>query len=313
MYYGHQALRRNAFTSPANLTAFTLIEVLVVVAVLALLIAILVPSLARARATARMTQCRSQVREVVMAVHEYTAEWKDVFPRAASPVDVHWTRLIARIFGEKANYTNINQLNVERFEPFHCPERTLRLPHAFVDYVVNALEAVPNAPGGPAWGEARYGKLSEFKSPAAVVYLMDAEHEANNVAGVFVSLTQARVNWKSGVWKKDFNQYPAVDAMDVCAGEHLPQGYGSSEFNTSDKPGRRRAARNMHLNRWSNAGFLDGHADGLPLERRPGPSNGYHDGRSGNYAAWLRRFGVREEHIDTMVKVLHESTEEPLP
>jgi len=263
--YSHQSLHPSARTCLQNPSAFTLIEVLVVVVILALLVAILVPSLARARSSARATQCRSQVREVVVAVHEYTAEWKDVFPRAASPVEVHWTRLIARIFGEKANYTNINQLNVERFEPFHCPERTLRLPHAFVDYVVNALQAVPNAPGGPAWGESRYGKLSDFKHPGRVVYLIDAEHEEFNTAGVFVSLEEARTNWKSGAWKTDFQKYPAVDAMDVRVGEHLPQGYGGSEFNTSDEPGRRRVARAMHLNRLSNAGFLDGHADGLPL------------------------------------------------
>ncbi len=300
---------------PDRRDGFTLVEVLVVVAILALLVAILVPSLSRARSGARATQCRSQIREAVIAISEYTAEWKDVFPRGASPVEVHWTRLIARVFGEKANYTNINQLNVERFEPFHCPERTLQLPHAFVDYVVNALLAVPNASGGPAWTEAKYGRMSEFKRPGSVIYLLDAERESRNTAGRFLSLQTARLNWKEGKWRlyqEDPEEYRAVDGMDVYLGEHLPQGYGGPEFNTSDAPGRRRVARNMHMARWTNAGFLDGHAEGLQLEHREGPFNGYNDSPNGNYAAWLRRFGVKEEHIETMAKVLDAfTTEQP--
>jgi prepilin-type N-terminal cleavage/methylation domain-containing protein/prepilin-type processing-associated H-X9-DG protein len=271
-------------------SAFTLIEVLVVVAIIALLVAILMPSLARARAQARNTQCLSNTRQFLTAIQAYTTEWKDVFPRGASPLEVHWTRIVARSFGDKTNYKNINELDVEHRESFHCPVRVNSLPHPFVDYVVNALDPEGPLVSGPlppgkqmGWNEVNYSRMSEYKRPAEFVYLLDAELEEKNTAGITITLKEARENWKSGAWKTNPDAN-GVDAMDIWKGEQLPQ--AKAPNNISEAPGPRRAARKMHLQRFTNAAFLDGHSKGIQLERRANDVE--------NYAVWLRHFGIKD-------------------
>ncbi len=269
-------------SSPSRLVrGFTLIELLVVVAIIALLLAIMMPSLARARAQARNTQCLSNLHQFSVATEEYAVAWKGVFPRGASPWEVHWTRLVARTFGDKTFYHNINELQVDKWASFQCPERVKMLPFPFVDYVVNAL-----APDGPdpdeGWLEQKYTKLASIKRPAEWVYILDAAREDKNVGGGSdVTLQEGRENWKSGAWQTGAN---GIDAMDVWIADQLPQGMGTT--NVSDEPGPRRVARKMHLNRFTNGGFLDGHSMKLPLENRASDAE--------NYCVWLRRFGVRK-------------------
>ncbi len=57
-----------------RISAFSLIELLVVVAIVALLLAILLPSLAKAREQARLVTCQSQLHQIGTAVMTYAAE-----------------------------------------------------------------------------------------------------------------------------------------------------------------------------------------------------------------------------------------------
>jgi len=77
--------------------------------------------------------------------------------------------------------------------------------------------------------------------------------------------------------------------MDVWRGAHLPE--GKKLINIDDRPGPRRVAREMHLNRFTNAAFFDGHAEGIQLANRKLP-DGSPD-HVANYAYWLRLFGVK--------------------
>ncbi len=53
------------------ISAFTLVELLVVIGIIAVLIGVLVPVLARARAIARQAACASNLRQIGIAIHAY--------------------------------------------------------------------------------------------------------------------------------------------------------------------------------------------------------------------------------------------------
>jgi prepilin-type N-terminal cleavage/methylation domain-containing protein len=69
--------------SRSRLSAFTLIEVLVVVAIIALLVAILIPSLAQAREQARTVKCTAQLNNMPKSMLTYAADHKGLGPLIA--------------------------------------------------------------------------------------------------------------------------------------------------------------------------------------------------------------------------------------
>jgi prepilin-type N-terminal cleavage/methylation domain-containing protein len=73
-----------AGSASRSVSAFTLIEVLVVVAIIALLISILVPSLRRAREQAKATLCLSNLKQQGTGFSTYQADHKGHLPRVAS-------------------------------------------------------------------------------------------------------------------------------------------------------------------------------------------------------------------------------------
>lgn len=287
------------------LCGFTLIEVLVVVAIIALLVAILLPSLSRARAQARSVACLNNLRQIGMAVQQYAVQNADIVPRACNDFEpTNWAVVAARSIGAikriPAGFT-VNQLRVAEIEVLHCPERMLSMDYPFLDYVVSSMDTDGPRSGGETgtpnptgeWYQVYHFQASTasrcrtntYRSPGEVVYLLDAEREDRNTASVgAISLAEAHQNYRSSQTTEWW-----MGVMDVWRGLHVPQ--GKNNVNISDAPGPRRAARNMHLGRFTNAVFMDGHAAGVPLAQRT-LATGQPD-HVAQYAYWLRLFGVK--------------------
>lgn len=67
--------RRTAMDRRHKVTAFTLVELLVVIGIITVLIGILLPSVTRARLAAKKTQTLSNLRQIGIAVIDYEQEW----------------------------------------------------------------------------------------------------------------------------------------------------------------------------------------------------------------------------------------------
>lgn len=281
-------------------SGFTLIEVLVVVAIIALLVAILLPSLSRARAQARNTACLANLHTFGVNLMGYSVTHGDKFPGETGAEEPGWTWIVARENGIKRladadgdgipeGYTMLNWGSLGFFQ---CPERSAANGVPFLDYVHNVLD-----PDGPDvagnWIENKQVDLNTYRRPADVAFILDAEKEDNNIGNPTgpsgPALKGARLNTEEGInailhGGSATGHAGGIDIFDIRTGSHVPQGKGN--VNVDDTPGFRRAARKMHLNRFTNTMFLDGHASGLQLFNR--------DSRQQEYADWLRLFGVRD-------------------
>jgi prepilin-type N-terminal cleavage/methylation domain-containing protein len=265
------------------LKAFTLIEVLVVVAIIALLVAILLPSLARARAQARSTSCLSNLHQFGIAVQGYAVESKGVIPRGANRREINWPQIVAKTFGDKSYYPTVNHMKFDRMPIFHCPERVNSQDMPWLDYSVNALS--PDGHNGTEWPEVKYSNISSVKRPTDVVYLGDLEKEAINDEGPdSIRLSRQQAHKVAYLNPAAWDDAPGVDGFDVWRGRHVPE---NQDNLPNQSTGARRSAREMHMNRFTNFGFFDGH--GAPLQRAP--SNW---AEVEKYELWLRRYGIKD-------------------
>lgn len=282
MFQSKPVVRRNK----TRQRAFTLIEVLVVVAIIALLVAILIPSLAKARANARSAVCTSNLHQFGIAITAYQTEHDGYIPRGGTHDDpAHWILLVARMVGDKRNYTHVNQVPVENHPVFTCPERTTTYPGAFIDYVINAMESDGS---GEAMEPTRD---SEWKRPGSILLLGDAAREcpeANDtgypalnscpsdpVGACNGQLKRNRLHHPSAMQLEDPDDYDedlhaSLDQFDIPKPKFIQ---------TSDS---RRAGTITHMNKYCNWLHADGHAEVVQ----------WHDGKR-THEQWLRMYGIK--------------------
>lgn len=262
--------------------AFTLIEVLVVVAIIALLLSILLPSLRQARATARGTICASNLHQFGIALAAYETEHRGYQPRAGTYNSMQWIMLIVRQVGDKRRYTHVNQVPVERYPVFQCPERTSTLPNPYMDYVLNGFD--PNGSFAKGWPEIQKPtRASDWKRPAEVLMVGDAAFECkadlspcphDPIGADNGVLRQNRENHPramtlTDVRSFDANLHASLDRMDL---------FNPTQVQSS--PGRR-AGTITHLRSFANWLHGDGHTGAVK----------WLNGKR-TQMEWLRMYGV---------------------
>lgn len=279
----HQQLR-----APARRAAFTLTEVLVVAAIIALLVAILVPASARARAQGRSTHCLSNLHSLQTASQMYTSQHRGYLPPPATGRQPAWGTLYARQMGVRS----INGVTpVDKIGAFHCAEREMDQATPFLDYVANSMDSAgPDSYGN--WTRASAMRVDRVRRPARTIYLADAERErlTVHIAGHPGGATVADARM---AWLADKTSQAALDTMTVWTGSHLPE--GKDCVNDLDIPGVRRVGRKLHLGRFTNSGFMDGHAASFPPANWPNAAD--------NYGVWLSAFGVRDAAVAKLLPI----------
>ncbi|MGB9625382.1 MAG: type II secretion system protein [Phycisphaerae bacterium] len=260
---------------------FTLIELLVVVAIIALLVAILLPSLAKARSGARSAVCASNEKQFGIAVMAYSVEYSGWIPRGDSNIHPGWITLVPRQFGDRRSYKHINEVPVERFPVFSCPERTLTLPRPFIDYVINTFKSdIQLASVNPRhlYSISNYrdieqngpSMLSKWKSPARVILIGDAALERGRAEdganvppppepGALLTAREQHELVMQGA--RSPSDGGGLDLLDVYMPEQMQcnmiQGFRNQYFS------KRRAGTKIHMKRYCNWLWADGHVERL--------------------------------------------------
>ena len=273
---------------PPLRSAFTLIELLVVVAIIALLISILLPSLNKARAQARSTVCATNLKQAGIAELTYATEYNGYIPRGGSTDSPSWIKLLPRQFGDKRVYTYVNEVPVEKFPVFSCPERILTLPRPFCDYVINTIRADLKANRKDHYWDLGHqlieqklpSPLSQWKVPARVLLIGDAaletgtDRDGANMSGTLRSAREEHEKVMAGLLTPD--AHGGLDLLDVYKPDYM-----------QCSPNRR-AGTVIHLKRYCNWLWGDGHVE--PLIHKV-------DSRSRalrSEAEWLRLYGVQD-------------------
>lgn len=188
------------------------------------------------------------------------------------------------MFGDKRrqNGSYVTEL-VETYEVFHCPERSLTHESRYLDYVMNGLDhrgpMTRNCsadPGNGMWLEIEgVFKVDNWKTPSAVIYIMDAATEKETD-----DFTVARL-------------LHIPTTLDVWHAGQLPA-YPEDQIGQRSRP---RAALKMHLNRGSNAVFADGHVASVRPPARPAVRD------PGNWIGqwYMKKFGVVDASTENPV------------
>ena len=215
--------------------AFTLVELLVSIGIIALLLAILVPALSRARMASRRTQCLSNIRGLCIAQTMYAAELKNQLVNAGDGSFDQQGSWIGRL-APYSGGTLARRCPDDQSPFFDSPDLTSGSPVLrTTSYGINNYVSPTHAPAG--LDPIRL--ISQVRRSSTVIQFVELSEEGSYAVGDHV---HAQLFY-SGV---------------------LP-GLTLTKINAQMPAGRHGGVRKQ----WSgllNYGFLDGHAETLPLD-----------------------------------------------
>jgi prepilin-type processing-associated H-X9-DG protein/prepilin-type N-terminal cleavage/methylation domain-containing protein len=122
-----------------KLSAFSLIELLVVVAIIGIIAGLLLPALGRAKQSARQVQCLNRMRQIGFAIRLYAEDNGDLFPRSQHSAFTHgqlpWGRAIAsQLSHHPLAWTNLLKTL------YRCPEDRRDTPWSYGQNVYFELD-----------------------------------------------------------------------------------------------------------------------------------------------------------------------------
>lgn len=130
-----------------HISAFTMVEVLIVLAVLSMLSALILPVFFTVRGRARQSVCASNLQQIGQSVSMYISDYDSYYPRAVDPSDIMnpaWT-VIPEFSSAISNIPQIQtvlQPYTKSKDVFCCPADT---GFAVVDFSLVELAAFPSS------------------------------------------------------------------------------------------------------------------------------------------------------------------------
>jgi len=260
-----------------NSSAFTLIELLVVIAIIALLVGILLPSLNKARSAARLGVSLSNVRQINVANQGYRNDFKDTIPSPFYTSTSGQTGICIWAYGGKYASARWAPLTYADVPPGARQLNSYVYPNNVLDRVVNAAarETI---------------QLAAFKSPGDRATYYDPAATGNSVNGdprrtgyddIGTSYPMNIYFWRTAFAPGAGNSLAANQEAFRWGVRKLNSGTTDSSklvlfadqtsyavISDDDPIPNKRLGEFGDVNR-SVMGFLDGHADYIPLERRP--------------------------------------------
>lgn len=213
---------------------FTLVELLVVIGIIGALVAILLPSLSKARQAAARTQCLSNIRQLAVAQAAYAAANRNLVIHAGNGTEQgSWIGSLEQV----VKGALVRKCPADA-SPFFAQPLSTSTPSRFrlTSYGINNYVSPTHAP----FGAKRVRKITQARAASQVVQFVELA-ESGTYAGA------------DHIHVQDFYNPSFPQLTPALIGQQMPLG--------------RHGGRPRSMNAVLNFGFLDGHAESLPISQ----------------------------------------------
>lgn len=226
-----------------RLSAFTLIEMLVVIGIVTMLVSILLPSLSSAREQARGVVCRSNIRQILLANEYYRQEYRGVYCLGASDFLAN----LHRWHGGRDHPSQPFDSTRGPLVPYLGPEGLIRHCPRFPAKQI-AIET-----GGFERGNGGYGYNNDFVGVQVTEYPSGAYVVSNDRAGALASRIQ-----------RPPETIMFTDAAFAADGL-IEYSFAESRFHPQYAGSRAVPSIHFRHRQLANVGWCDGHIDARPM------------------------------------------------
>jgi prepilin-type processing-associated H-X9-DG protein len=255
-----------------DVTAFTLVELLVVIGIIATLIAILMPALQKARQAAQTTVCLSNLRQITAAAIAYTNDNNGyILPIDWGAVQYCWAGML--VDGGYLRVPSTPNLS----DPSFGGASVFRCPSGSTDFPVNSWVAAANPQWSPTNGYDPRGAGGTRTSLITSSGFVDVWYSINGNAGSY-----GGASWTLSPCHRVIGDDTVGGTIPgetyLCKIGQIPNSasmafvFDASYDNVYNNSARINARHGGALT--TNVSFFDGHAETLPRNTLPGGGRG---------------------------------------